>query len=222
MGDPRKIRKKYSTPAHPWQKERIEIEKRLAREYGTANKKEIWKMDTLLSNYKNQAKKLVALRTAQADVERNHLFRKVRDLGLIPANGSEDDILGLTIDSIMGRRLQTILQKKGLARTVKQARQFIVHEHVMVNNRKITAPSYLVTLKEESTITFSSSSALFREDHPERLQPETIDVVSKVKEVTAKEPSDKKVTKIVKTVLPKIDEEDLGILPDDEDIEVEK
>ena len=41
MGDPRKARKQYRTPSHPWQKVRLEDESKLAVEYGLKNKKEI-------------------------------------------------------------------------------------------------------------------------------------------------------------------------------------
>ncbi|MDP7610203.1 MAG: 30S ribosomal protein S4, partial [Candidatus Woesearchaeota archaeon] len=44
MGDPKKQRKKYSKPSHPWQTERIEVEKVLMKEYGLKNKKEIWRV----------------------------------------------------------------------------------------------------------------------------------------------------------------------------------
>jgi len=59
MGDPRKIRKKYQTPSHPWIKSRIDEEKVLTREFGTKNKKEIWKMETVLKNFKTQSKHLI-------------------------------------------------------------------------------------------------------------------------------------------------------------------
>jgi small subunit ribosomal protein S4 len=68
--------------------------------------------------------------------------------------------------------LQTIVFKKGLARSAKQARQFIGHEHILVDGKKINAPGYLVTKDEESKITFTSSSALFSESHPERATEE--------------------------------------------------
>lgn len=174
MGDPKKIRKKYDTPSHPWIKSRIEDEKRIGKEFGTRNKKEIWKLDTVLKNYKKQAKKLIALSSKQAEVETAHLFRKMGELGLIQDEVSFDAILGLKIDDIMARRLQTIVYKKGLAHTINQARQFIVHEHILVNNKKITAPSYLVSVHEEATVEFAVSSPMYSEDHPERASPERL------------------------------------------------
>ena len=45
MGDPRKLRKKYYPPSHPWQKIRIDEEKILMKDYGFKNKKEFQCLD---------------------------------------------------------------------------------------------------------------------------------------------------------------------------------
>ena len=50
MGQPRKSRKKYNTPPHPWNAERIKNENKLMTKYGLKNKKEIWKADTLVED----------------------------------------------------------------------------------------------------------------------------------------------------------------------------
>ncbi|MGE0792621.1 MAG: 30S ribosomal protein S4 [Candidatus Woesearchaeota archaeon] len=171
MGDPKKIRKKYNTPRHPWIKARIIDERRIRTEYGTRNKKEIWKMETILKNFKNRAKKLIILRTKQSEIETKHLFDRVKELGLVKGEVDFDSVLGLTLDDLMERRLQTIVYKKGLARTPLQARQFIVHEHVLIEGKKLTSPSYIVSLNEEQSIEFSSKSALFNGSHPERALP---------------------------------------------------
>ncbi len=168
MGDPKKIRKKYETPNHPWIKSRIDEEKRIAKEFGTKSKKEIWKADTILKNFKTQAKKLLSLTSKQAEIEKEHLFRRVKQLGLVSGEASFDAVLGLTLDDVMARRLQTILVKKELARTPNQARQFIVHEHILVGGKKITSPSYLVSVAEESDVGFVVASPFYSEDHPER------------------------------------------------------
>ena len=168
MGDPKRIRKKYDTPGHPWIKSRIEDEKRISKEFGTKNKKEIWKMETTLKNFKNQAKKLISLDSAQAKIETEHLFRRISELGLAQGNISFDTVLGLTIDDIMTRRLQSVIVEKNLARTVKQARQLIVHEHITVDGKVITSPAYLVSVKEEAVLSYAHTSSLFKEDHPER------------------------------------------------------
>jgi len=173
MGDPIKTRKKYSSPRHPWEKSRIDEEAQIIKSYATKNKKEIWKMNSMLKEFKGQAKKLSSLNTKQAEKETKLLFKRLQNMALLK-EPSMDAILNLKLEDIMERRLQTILQKKGFARTVKQARQFITHGHVGIDKKIITSPSYLVLEKEESKVTFKSSSGLNDKDHPERFVPKVI------------------------------------------------
>jgi small subunit ribosomal protein S4 len=67
-------------------------------------------------------------------------------------NAVLDDVLGLSIEDILERRLQTMLVKLNLAKTPYQARQLIVHGHVYIGDRRVSAPGYLVTKEEESMI----------------------------------------------------------------------
>jgi ribosomal protein S4 len=55
----------------------------------------------------------------------------------------------LDIRTVLDRRLQSIVYKKGLVNSSKQARQFILHRKVTVDNKVITAPSYIVTKKND-------------------------------------------------------------------------
>ena len=168
MGDPKKARKKYSTPTHPWKKDRIELEKALTKEYKFKNKKEIWKISSLLKNYSKQAKDSIVATTKQAEIQKKNLIDKLTKLGLIQQGGQIDDILSLTIRDLCNRRLQTLVVKKGLARSLGQARQFIVHGHICIGSSKITSPSYLISVEEESQLCYTSSSALTNDEHPER------------------------------------------------------
>lgn len=169
MGDPRKIRKKYQTPRHPWQKARIEEEGAILKEYGTKNKKEIWKMQSILRDFSDRAKRLIAAKTPQAEKERKEMLSKLQSMGLVSAEAGLDDVLGLTLRNILERRLETLIYKKSLARSMKQARQFIVHGHVMVGDRKVNSPSYLVSVREEGLIRFAAKSTLNDPEHPERV-----------------------------------------------------
>ncbi|HHE36807.1 MAG TPA: 30S ribosomal protein S4 [Candidatus Woesearchaeota archaeon] len=169
MGDPRRIRKKYETPTHPWQKYRIEEEKKLMEEYGLKNKKEIWRMETLLKKFKDQVKALASRMDEQSRLEEKQLVNRLVSFGLMNKDDPLDTILGLELKDVFERRLQTLLVRKGLARTMKQARQFITHGHILVDKKKVTFPSYIVTLREESLIEFVPTSPLSKEDHPERM-----------------------------------------------------
>ncbi|MBU1201821.1 MAG: 30S ribosomal protein S4 [Nanoarchaeota archaeon] len=170
MGDPKKIRKKYSTPSHPWQKARILQEIELKKEYGLKNKTEIWIATSFLKRLKEQVKKLNAKSGAQADKEKEQLRIKLLSLGLIKQDQKLDSVLGLEVKDVLERRLQTILYKKNLARSTKQARQFIIHRHITVAGTKLTVPSYLVKAGEEDRIGFTQNSALANPSHPERFE----------------------------------------------------
>lgn len=173
MGDTKKQRRKYSRPKKRWEKERIEDEKVLLEEYGLKNKKEIWKMESILKNFALQAKKLIPLQTNQASIEKSQLFKKLSLYGLVAETAKLEDVLAITLKDILERRLQTLVYRKNLARSIKQARQFIVHKHIMVGDSEITAPSYLVLKQEEPLINFVASSSLFSQEHPERaIMPE--------------------------------------------------
>lgn len=195
MGDPKKIRKKYSTPAHPWQKIRIEEEIALKREYGLKNKKEIWIMDSMFKNFRNQVKRLYTMRGKQAEIEKEQIKNKLLSLGLLKPESSLDSVLGLEVKDIMERRLQTVLFRKSLARSMNQARQFIVHRHVVVAGKKITSPSYLVKVGEEAQISFVDSSALADPNHPERYE-EMPSVKKKAKSKEETKPEKKEIETI--------------------------
>jgi small subunit ribosomal protein S4 len=174
MGDPRKHRAKYSTPKKAWEKERIDEEKELIKEYYFKNKTEIWKLTSKLRNFARQAKKLIPHKDEQAEKEKLQLLTKLKSLGLISEAGVLDDVLGISPRDLFNRRLQSLVFNRGLAKTMKQARQFIVHEHILVDGKKVTSPNYLVPVKEEGTISFAINSPFIDDMHPERKQEEKL------------------------------------------------
>ncbi|MEM5834932.1 MAG: 30S ribosomal protein S4 [Candidatus Aenigmatarchaeota archaeon] len=144
----RRLRKKYETPRRPWDKERIEEEKVIMKEYGLKRKKELWRSEALLRKWRRIAKSLVGKKDEKKEKE---LIQRLNVLGILNG-GTLDDVLGLTVRNILERRLQTIIFRKGLANSPKHARQLIVHGHVRINGRKILYPSYLVKKEEEDKI----------------------------------------------------------------------
>lgn len=172
MGDPRKQRRQYQRPNRPWQKERLEEEAQYIKEYGLKNKKEIWKARSLLKHFGDIAKKLVRLSGEQAEKEELELIKRLRQMGLLDENSSMSDVLTLGVKDLFERRLQTLVYRKNLARSMKQARQFITHGHISIGNTKVTVPSYSVKVDEENDITFVYNSALSDKEHPERFIPQ--------------------------------------------------
>jgi small subunit ribosomal protein S4 len=153
MGDPRRLRKKYSKPGHPFEKDRIEEENKLIQEYGLKNKKEIWKAESSVRKYRAQARKIQADKTKNREKKEKELMDKLKKMGLI-TEGGLDEVLALKVNNLLDRRLQTFVFKKGLAKSPKQARQFIVHGHISVNGKKVDIPGHTVTVKQEAQIDY--------------------------------------------------------------------
>ena len=177
MGDPKFSRRQYDKPSHPWKLMRILEEKVIVRRYGLKNKKELWKAQSRVRRFRGHSRELLArLRYGdkQAEREREELVGRLARLGILPEGATLDDVLGLEVDAILSRRLQTVAYLKGLAYTPKQARKMIVHGHINVSDRKVTIPGYSVTRAEEAEVGYNKFSAMANDLHPARPDPEEI------------------------------------------------
>ena len=88
--------------------------------------------------------------------------------GLLGPDADIDNVLALKVPSHLERRLQTIVYRKGLARSPKQARQFVTHGHIAIAGRRVTIPGYLVTRGEETAISYYGTSPFVDAAHSER------------------------------------------------------
>src|SRR3989344_3501391 len=142
------IRKKrlYKKPKKAYELQRILDENVIVQKYGLKNKREIWKALAKANYFRKRAMDLAKSSLEEQEV----LFKKLRSIGLKVENTAE--VLSLKPTDLLERRLSTIVYKKGLANTSKQARQLIVHKKILVDNRIINAPSYLVLINLESKI----------------------------------------------------------------------
>ena len=169
MGDPKFPSKHYNTPSHPWQKVRIEEERTLIHQYGLKNKKEIWRANTKIRSMRRQARKLTATSgDEQAQKEKGLLLSKLNRLGLLEQDSGLEDVLRMTPENILDRRLQTQVYLQGLASTAKQSRQLIIHGHISVDGAVTRVPGMIVTKLQEKNISYSPSSALNSDLHPVR------------------------------------------------------
>jgi len=164
MGDPKKSRKKWQGPSHPWRKETLLEEMQLVGEYGLRNKKELWIARSFLREIRAKTRRLLALPPEERTMFEEPLISRLYKLGLVPSReASLDDVLSLTVRDVLERRLQTIVYRKGLAKTIRQARQLITHGHIAVNSRRVRSPGYLVTRDEENLVTYYEGSPLARQ-----------------------------------------------------------
>ena len=192
MGKPKFSRKKYETPSHPWQEDRIKAENELVKKYGLKNKREVWKAETRLRKYRGQARELLAkvgTEDTQSKKESNQLLMHLNRMNILPINSTLDDVLALETESILSRRLQTLTYLKGLANTPDQARQIISHGHIGIGEKRVTVPSYMVTKDEEGEIGYTSDSPLNDIMHPARPRADFKSVLVK-EETKPKEPKE--------------------------------
>ena len=139
--------KKYSKPKRPFDKARIDEEEEIKKEFGLKNKKEIWKAEAKIKSIREKAKKLISSNKE----DQKALFDKLKKIGL--EVNSIGEVLALDKKDYLERRLQTILVKKELTTTTKSARQLINHKKVLVNNKVVDSPSYIVPIALENKIT---------------------------------------------------------------------
>jgi len=195
MGNPKFSKKKYNTPKHPWKENRIETERELIKKYGLKNHKEVWKAKTYLGRYRQQARELLArigTKNPQVKKESDQLLLHLTKMGILTSGSSLDDVLALETESILSRRLQTLVYLKGFSNTVSHSRQLINHGHIEIDGRKVTIPSYIVNKDEESEIDYTTRSPLNELSHPARPKTDVFEPpVQSEKEVKVKEPTAK-------------------------------
>lgn len=200
----RRIRRTYERPFKRWDAVRIKEEKVLLSTYGLKNKKEVWKAKSTVRSLRQMARRLFT-----SDEGKDELFNRIKHSGFIKGEFGVDDILGLDVENILERRLQTLVYRKGYAQTVGQARQLITHGHIFIEDRVVTIPGYMVNVKQEDKINFNPNSPVAKDDHPirktekpkqkkekETKEPEKEQAVPKARQEKAQEIEEKKETEV--------------------------
>ncbi|MEK6958780.1 MAG: 30S ribosomal protein S4 [archaeon] len=163
MGDPKKRSKNYSKPRKSFQKERIAKEKEARKLYGLKNQREYLQAESAVRGKRTNARKLLALGLELRIIREKELIDSLKRIGILRGTPTLDDVLTLTPEALLERRLQTIVWRKGLANTVKQARQFITHGHIAIDTKRVTVPSYVVTAEDETKMTYYGPEMVLQE-----------------------------------------------------------
>lgn len=147
MGDPRKLRNKYERPKKLWDADRLGKEKGLKTEYGLRCMRELWRCTAELKKFRREARRLLSLTEEDRKDDAKKILRKLARLGVLKDGSVLDDVLSLEVRAVLERRLQTLVLRKGLARTISQSRQLITHGFIAIKGRKVTRPGYVVSLE---------------------------------------------------------------------------
>jgi len=164
MGYPGKPKKKWieGKPMKLWNKQLLMEELQLVGEYGLRNKRELWLAMTILKKIKRRARNMLAMPPEERAKVEGEFKMKLYKMGYIPdPDVPLDYILGLDVRAILERRLQTLVYRKGLARSIHEARQLIVHRHIAVNGRVVNAPGFLVPRDLEDKISYAPTSPYY-------------------------------------------------------------
>mmetsp|Transcript_28723 Transcript_28723/g.28402 ORF Transcript_28723/g.28402 Transcript_28723/m.28402 type:complete len:190 (+) Transcript_28723:40-609(+) len=153
--------KTYKKPRRPFEKERLDAELKLVGEYGLRNKRELWRVQVVLSKIRNAARTLLTLeeKDPKRIFEGQALMRRLYKYGLL--NETQDKLdyaLALQPNDFLERRLQTLVFKQGLAKSIHHARVLIRQKHIRVGKQVVDVPSFMVRVDSQKHIDFALTS----------------------------------------------------------------
>ncbi len=186
MGDPKRQRKSYETPRHPWRRDQLELELHLIGDYGLRNKRELWRYKTMLSEVRGIARSLLGSTGEERERLEHEYVSKLSRIGVLSESATIDEVLDLEIRDLLERRLQTLVFRRGMAKTLFQARQLVSHGHISVAGRVVSVPGYMVNREEEQKLKYFSHSPLSKADHPLRKVVAAVAASQAVTEPSAK------------------------------------
>jgi len=153
--------KTYKKPRRPFEKERLDAELQLVGEFGLRNKREVWRVQMALSKIRQAARSLLTLDDDDSKriFEGDALMRRMYRYGLLDESQTKlDYVLALTPSDFLERRLQTLVFKLGLAKSVHHARVLIRQRHIRVGKQVVNVPSFMVRVDAQKHVDFALSS----------------------------------------------------------------
>ena len=193
MGEPKFSRPKTQTPTHPWKQARIDEEHALKEKYGlkkVGGMREIWREKSALRRHRNQAMKLIG----RVDSSEGHYANEKEQLlgslykkGLLQEGADVGDVLEINVEHMLSRRLQSVVYYRGLAPSMRAARNLIVHGHICIGEQRMTVPGYHVLKEEEEQLRFSQNSPFSEPEHSFRKELELRRVSDDIEEQVADE-----------------------------------
>ena len=190
MGDPKYPRRVWRKPKRPLNYDLKMEELKTLGTFGLRTKRELWKAHTELSRVRHQARSLLALGQEVREEKEPILMKSLSRIGLVSNDSTLDDVLNLNVTDLLSRRLQTIVTKKLGFKTPYQARQAVIHGHIMIGERRVNIPSYTVTIEEEDSVHFAPESKIPEMLEKTKSEPKVEQVASEEAETEAQNAAD--------------------------------
>lgn len=161
MGSPKRIRKRYDKPSMMWDLQRIEGEHKLKEQYGLKTLKELWIAASELRRIRRIARGVLSGNVRNETGE--ELIRRLVRYSIVNKGATLDELLVIAPEALLDRRLQSVVFKRGLAKSIKQARQLITHGFISINGMRATSPGRTVSIAEEQGIGYYKPIRVFEE-----------------------------------------------------------
>ena len=180
MGEPKFSRPRTQTPTHPWKQATIDEYHDLKERYGlkkVGGMSEIRREKSALRRHRNQAMKLIGRVDSTEGhyaKENEQLLNSLTKKGLLQTGADVGDVLEINVEHMLSRRLQSVVYYKGLAPSMRAARNLIVHGHICIGDQRMTVPGYHVLKEEEDSLQYSENSPFVDPEHPFRKELETL------------------------------------------------
>merc|ERR1712146_278360 len=136
-------------------------EMKIIGQYGLKNKREIWRVRLALAKMRSTAR--VLLTKDEKDpvrvFEGQALMRRLIRYGILEEDKQKlDYVLDMKLEDFMERRLQTLVFKRGLAKSIHHARVLIRQRHIRVGRQIVNVPSFMVRVESQPHIEFAVGS----------------------------------------------------------------
>merc|ERR1712031_107555 len=157
----RNFSKTSNPPRRPFEKERLDTELKLIGQYGLKNKREIWRVRLALAKIRSTARTLLTKdeKDPSRIFEGQALMRRMIRYGILDEDKQRlDYVLSLQLENFMERRLQTLVFKRGLAKSIHHARVLIRQRHIRVGRQIVDVPSFMVRVESQPHIEFALNS----------------------------------------------------------------
>ncbi|KAK6126275.1 hypothetical protein DH2020_039980 [Rehmannia glutinosa] len=130
--------KTFKKPRRPYEKERLDAELKLVREmFLTLDEKD-------------------PKRIFEGEV----LLRRMNKYALLDESQNKlDYMLALSVENFLERRLQTLVFKARMAKSIHHARALIRQRHIRVGRQVVNVPSFMVRVDSQKHIDFSLTSS---------------------------------------------------------------